>query len=99
MHTIKTTPEEIARQIAGLKKEKETLPEFSFFGDSNWKKTDAVIEVLEGKAKADSFYVNENSEEYEDGDNDIYFEAERAEQWLAGVENEDLYDSESIIIE
>jgi hypothetical protein len=99
MPIIKRTPEEIARQIAGLKKEKETLPEFSNFGDENWKKTDAMLDVLEGKAKPDDFYVNENAEEYEDGDNDIFFDADRAEQWLFGNETEDLYDSESIIIE
>lgn len=39
----KRTQDEVARQIDGLKKQKEALPEYSKFGDPNWEKIDAQI--------------------------------------------------------
>lgn len=36
----------ITTMIEELIKEKETLPEYSFFGDSNWKLIDAQVEIL-----------------------------------------------------
>jgi hypothetical protein len=85
------TPEEIARQIDGLKKMKETLPEFSMFGDSNWEKIDAQLDVLEGKKEADEFYIDETAEEFEEGDNELYFAAQEADDWLNSQHNEDLF--------
>lgn len=86
------TQKEIDRQIEGLKKMKTTLPEFSFFGDSNWEKINAQLDVLEGKREPDNFYKDEHSEEYEDGDNDIYFAAVEAQDWLDGQRKDDLFE-------
>jgi hypothetical protein len=88
----KRTEEEIKRQIDGLKKMKETLPEHSIFGNNNWEAIDAQLDILEGKKEKEDFYINETSDEYEDGCNDIYFEAEKAESWLDGETNEDLFE-------
>lgn len=90
----KRTEKEIARQIEGLKKMKKSLPEFSAFGDKNWETIDAQLDVLEGKKDPDDFYVDETSEEFEDGDNDIYFAAERTQEWLNGNQKEDLFEEE-----
>lgn len=90
----KRTTDEINRQIEGLKKERTKLPHFSFFGGDNWMRIDAQISVLEGKGEADDFYVDESSEEYEDGDNELFFDVERAEDWLNGTVDEDLFDAE-----
>lgn len=38
---------EIKKALVGLGKERDTLPEYSFFGDPNWVKIDAQIEALE----------------------------------------------------
>lgn len=86
------TEDEIKRQIAGLEKMKETLPEKSFFGDNNWEKIDAQIAVLKSEKEPDDYYQDEHSEDYQDGDNDLYFEADRAYQWLHGDEDEDLFE-------
>lgn len=86
------TTEEIARQIQGLKKDRERLPEFSMFGGNNWEKIDAQLDVLEDKKDPDDFYVDENTDEYEDGDNEVYFSAQEAKDWLDGSTDEDLFD-------
>lgn len=88
----KRTQAEIDRQIEGLTKMKETLPRTSFFGDDNWEKIDAQIAVLKGEATPDDYYVDEHSEDYEDGDNDVWSDAEKAENWLNGEETEDLFE-------
>ncbi len=85
---------DIDRQIKGLIKMKEFLPETSFFGGNNWNEIDAKLDVLEGKKEPDDFYQDEHAEDFQDGDNDLYFEAERAERWLEGDENEDLFEDE-----
>jgi hypothetical protein len=93
VNKIKRTPDEIAAQIAGLKKEKERIPEFSSFGDKNWKKIDAQIAVLEGKRKPDFYYEDESAEEFIDGNNDVWSAACEAEDWL-NYGREDLFDNE-----
>jgi hypothetical protein len=92
---MKRTQDEINLQIEGLKKDKEKVPEQSMFGDKNWEKIDAMISVLEGKKKTNDYYEDESAEEFEEGDNDIFFDAERAEQWLQGHEKADLFDAEN----
>lgn len=42
-----TTDEELDKLIAILKAEKENIPEYSMFGDPNWKVADAQIEICE----------------------------------------------------
>ena len=77
------TEEEKQRQIEGLKKEKESLPEHNFFGDNNWKAIDAMISILTG----------ENSyEDYEDDEPNVEQEAYRCKNWLDGDENDDLFE-------
>jgi len=86
------TQPEIDIQIKGLEKMKETLPRKSFFGDDNWEKIDAMIAVLQGTKVPDDFYIDEHDEDYEDGDNDVWSDAERAERWKKGEEDEDLFE-------
>ena len=89
---MKKTDAEIQLQIEGLKKMKDNLPKFSVFGDNNHAPIDAQISVLEGKRKADYYYEDETSDEYNDGDNEVYFAAEKAEEWLNGKIKEDLFE-------
>lgn len=76
------TQEQIQRQIEGLKKMKETLPEFSSFGDPNHKSIDAQIKVLNGK----------DPEDYADAQAQIYDWSVDAAMWLDGSRDEDLFD-------
>lgn len=89
------TAEQIARQVAGLKKERASLPQRSGLGTENWKIIDAQIDVLNGDRKPSHFYEDETAEEFIDGDNDIYFASEEAQEWLNGSRTNDLFDSES----
>jgi hypothetical protein len=75
------TQAEIDRQIDGLLKMKDTLPEFSFFGDNNWQLIDIQIEVLKGDLDAD-----------EVTDENLYMGAMDAEQWLSFDREEDLFE-------
>ncbi len=86
--------EEIDAQIEGLKKMKGKLPEVSFFGGNNWEVIDTQILVLKGEVDIDEYYNDEHSEDFTDGDNELYFEAERAVRWLEGDEREDLFENE-----
>lgn len=88
---MKRDAEEIKLQIEGLKKERERLPHFSMFGDDNHKLIDAQISVLEGKSHPDDYYEDESAEEYEDGDNSIYFDANDAADWLIFDKTDDLF--------
>jgi hypothetical protein len=88
------TQDEINRQIAALKKMRDRLPEYTAFGDNNWEKIDAQLDILEGRHDKNFFWQDENAEEYEDGDNDAYWDAEKAEDWLNGSDDEDLADEE-----
>lgn len=90
----KRTGEEIQRQIDGLKAMKKELPETTFFGDNNWERIDAQLDIIECLKDADDFYIDETSDEYEEGDNDIYFAAVDAENWLDGEKEDDLFELE-----
>ena len=48
---MKATKEQIEKAIAYAKKERARLPEYSVFGDNNWKTLDNEIEVLEEAVK------------------------------------------------
>lgn len=86
------TKNEIDIQIAGLKAMKITLPRRSAFGDDNHAKIDAQISVLEGNKKPDYFYVDETSDEFQDGDNDVYSSAVDAEEWMNGDKEDNLFE-------
>lgn len=87
---LKTT-EEKNIQIEGLKKDKLKFPEFSAFGDKNWEKIDAKLDVLEGLKNPDDFWQDESDEDYQDGDNDIYNAAIEAEEWMQGNIDDNLF--------
>jgi hypothetical protein len=89
---MKRTQEEIDRQVKGLLEMKQTMPRKSFFGGDNWKVIDAQINVITGTKKPDYYYVDETQDDYRDGDNDLWSEAERAERWLNGEEKNDLFE-------
>lgn len=78
------TPEEVLRQIEGLKKLKESLPQFSFFGDNNWEPIDAQLNILESRN------TYEDYDAVEDGE--IESAAYQAEQWLLCKSDEDLFE-------
>lgn len=50
--------------------------------------------ALKGEKTPKSFYVDESAEEYEPGDNDIYFDAEQAADWINGNVAENLFDED-----
>ena len=81
------TQKEIDRQINGLKEQRRLLPNFTLFGDNNWEQIDAQLDVLEGK---------KTSEDFNDGDNNTYFEAVKADEWFSGASDEDLFDLTSL---
>jgi hypothetical protein len=89
---MKRTQEEIDRQVSGLLKMRSTMPRINFFGENNWSVIDAQIAVIKGEKKPDHYYIDETSEDYKPDDNQIWSEAERAEQWLLGVEKNDLFE-------
>jgi hypothetical protein len=88
------TQEEIRRQVDGLKKEKERLPEYSMFGDNNHAATDAAIEVLEERRLASDYEEYDESIHSfpEDDIEHVRQMALRAEDWLDGYTNDDLFD-------
>jgi hypothetical protein len=78
--TFFRSEDEIANQIALLRDERDSLPEFSAFGDNNWASVDAAIDVLQGG----------DPEYYVEDENDIYNRALDAKDWLGGVSDNDL---------
>ena len=78
------TAEEIKKQIDGLKKMRETLPEYSFFNDNNWEKIDAQIAIVSGK---------EMYSYYEDADDAVESSAYDADAWL-NADGESLIEEE-----
>lgn len=88
------TQDEIRRQVELLENKKINLPRLNAFGDSNWEKIDAQIEVLEGRATPDDFYIDETSDEFEDGDNDVWSAADEAAEWLKNPNASDLVEAD-----
>lgn len=86
------TEEEIRLQVEGLKRMKDIFPEFSKHGNiNNWAVIDAQLAVVQGTRDAESYYIEETLQGFCDGDNDAYYEAVRAEDWLLGVTDEDIF--------
>lgn len=84
---MKRTEKEIKRQVEGLKKYKEKLPEISKYGVNEWDKIDAQIAVLEDKKFVSEFW----NEKLEDRDNHVLSAAQDAEDWLFGNILHDLF--------
>lgn len=76
------TKEEITRQIEGLEKMKESLPETNFFGENNWLPIDAQLDILKGGSY----------EDYEDEEYHIESAALKAQDWLDDENEEDLFE-------
>ena len=76
------TKTEIDQQIAGLEKREKTLPEYSNFGDPNWKAIDAQIKILKGE---------KNYEDYVEAEDYVEQAAYTAKEWMDGDINEDLF--------
>ena len=72
------TNEEIRLMIERLEEEKETLPEFSFFGDNNWQMYDTAIRSLKERWSESDL----NLQEFEDDQEESL--AFSAVQWLDG---------------
>lgn len=86
------TEEEIIFQVEGLNRMKGMFPEFSKHGNrNNWAVIDAQIAVLQGLKEAEDYYIEETLQGFCDGDNDAYYEAVRAEDWLFGITNENIF--------
>ena len=66
-----------------MRTQKETLPEFSFFGDNNWKPIDAMISMLMGIT---------SYKDYEDDEPNVESEAYRCKDWLDDNTEEDLFE-------
>lgn len=61
------TAEEKQKAIEDLKRLKNKLPEFSKFGDENWKIIDLQIDIVEERiTDDDELYDLEDEEEFED---------------------------------
>jgi len=80
------TPEEIKRQIDGLKEERQRLPEYSAFNDNNWVVIDVQIAILERKKSYDNDYKDEKDDRIESA-------AYNADYWLnsEGDDVDDLF--------
>ena len=72
------TNEEIRLMIERLEEEKETIPEFSFFGDNNWQMYDTAIRSLKERWSESDL----NLQEFEDDQEESL--AFSAVQWLDG---------------
>lgn len=83
------TQEEIQRQIDGLLKQKERLPEYSAFGDPNHLIFDAQISILDGSKELSD--IDEGDWDEMDEDNKIYRGAEEADNWLNEFDDDDLF--------
>jgi bisphosphoglycerate-independent phosphoglycerate mutase (AlkP superfamily) len=90
------TKKEIKAKIAEEKKERKTLPERSMFGDNNWERIDANLEVLEWALKEydldeikealEREYSNwdESDPDFDDSDYEDMRNAVQPYQWLIG---------------
>ena len=72
------TNQEIRLMIERLEEEKETIPEFSFFGDNNWQMYDTAIRSLKERWSESDL----NLQEFEDDQEESL--AFSAVQWLDG---------------
>ncbi|MCA9749499.1 MAG: hypothetical protein KC414_10365 [Romboutsia sp.] len=83
------TQSEIDRQIEGLEKMRENLPEFNYFGDNNWEGIDTQLSIIRGESILEDY---ENMDEDADEEDNIYQAAFEADGWLYGQVNEDLFE-------
>lgn len=82
------TQQEIERQIKGLEKEKQTLPEFSFFGYPNHLAIDYQIMTLKGEITLEQYNEVGCDDEYYDR---IAGFIADVEDWLNRYSDDDLF--------
>lgn len=82
------TDEQKAAMVAALRKQKETAPEFTFFGDNNHEGIDAQIAVIEEEWSEDEVWNRYPDDEDDQHTRDMALDAVG---WLNGEkEDEDL---------
>jgi hypothetical protein len=79
---MKASKEQIEKALAYLKNERETLPEFSFFGDDNWEKIHEQKVVLTGALNG---YLPDPEDHQADEDSTLYYLA----LWLYDTSDSD----------
>ena len=87
------TKKEVAKEVDKLKRLRAVMPQFSVFGDDNWKKIDEQVSALQRAEGKDERWVSESAE----------VAAERGEHtvsetydWLLGDMDENLADEGDI---
>lgn len=80
------SPQEIERQVAGLQAEKESLPQYNYFGGNNWALFDLMIAILKGEETYQP--MDEDDEDYDEELDQAGYEAS---EWLAGYIQDDLF--------
>lgn len=91
------TPEEIKRQMKGLRNMRRRLPAYSDIGTPNHEIIDAQLNIIEGIE--DLSDIDEGDWEEMDAQNEVYRGAEEADQWLDGDRDEDLFEEEDAPVE
>ncbi len=104
---MERTEEEVKRQVEGLQKQRAKLPEFSGFGNPNWRAIDAQILIVQGKKDAEDYDPSldvmgdpiEDDEDFRDdaersADDHVYQAAQEADDWYWKEREEDLFDAE-----
>jgi hypothetical protein len=79
------TQEEIENMIQRLRAERDSLPEYNFFGDNNWENFNLVIDCLVYNWDEDQIYDLQNHEDEDDNISDetlVFLISGR--QWLDG---------------
>lgn len=76
------TEKEIIRQIEGLEKEKERIPEVNYFGENNHEPIEIKIAIINGEAEY---------KDYEDEEYNIEVAAYDATEWLDDETYPDLF--------
>lgn len=79
------TQEEIDRQVEGLRKEKESIPELNTFNENNWEVIDAQIAIIMGDAEVEDYVSDSESETY------VEVAVQDAQYWLDGDYGDDLF--------
>jgi hypothetical protein len=84
----KPSEKQINAEIAKLEALKPKIPHFSIFGDNNYEKIDAQIEVLKEGLTEDEVYNRFEDTENPDQTADLVSNARDASLWLVGESEE-----------
>lgn len=81
------TPEQIQRQVSGLLAMKSWLPQFSLFGDNNWRVIDEQVQIIKGESTFEEIEDAYIKEGFESAPFNLY----DAEAWLNEEVDEDVF--------